>query len=149
MAKGIKNPEFLECFRKNKIRKFSQGKTLVMKELNIARQDLLAAKESFNRDSFKWATIQAYYSMFHSARALLYSKNYREKSHYCLIVALKALYVEAKKLPINFIEALQKGKNLRENADYYDEWSQLGAENMINLAEEFLQKTHEILKAEQ
>ena len=120
-----------------------------MKELNIARQDLLAAKESFNRNSFKWATIQAYYSMFHSARALLYSKNYREKSHYCLIVALKALYVEAKKLPINFIEALQKGKNLRENADYYDEWSQLGAENMINLAEEFLQKTHEILKGEQ
>jgi len=87
MAKRIKNPEFLECFRKNKIRKFSQGKTLVMKELNIAKQDLLAAKESFNRNSFKWATIQAYYSMFHSARALLYSKNYREKSHYCLIVA--------------------------------------------------------------
>ena len=34
--------------------------------------------------------------MFHSARALLYSKGYREKSHYYLLVAMHALFVKNK-----------------------------------------------------
>ena len=31
------------------------------------------------------------------------------------------------------------------NADYYDEWSIIGAETIMNLAEEFLEKTKQIL----
>ncbi|MCK4233738.1 hypothetical protein KAX75_04865 [candidate division WOR-3 bacterium] len=34
-------------------------------------------------------------------RALLYAKNYRERSHYCLIVAMRTLYVEKKLLPLH------------------------------------------------
>jgi uncharacterized protein (UPF0332 family) len=52
--------------------------------------------------------------MFHSARALLYNENYREKSHHCLIIALKAIYVETGRLSIHFVEGLQKGKNLKK-----------------------------------
>ena len=145
MGERIKNPEFNECFKKNKIRRFSQGKELFRKELTIAEKDLSDAKDSLQREKYKWAT-QAYYSMFHSARALLYNKNYRERSHYCLIVALRTLYVETEKLSIRFIEGLQKGKNLRENADYYDEWSRIGAEEMVSLATEFLEIAKDILK---
>ena len=148
MAKGIKNPEFLNCLKKNKVREFFQGKVLVKKELTIAGKDLFEVRESLERAKFKWATIQTYYSMFHAARALLYNKNYREKSHYCLIVALKSLYVETGKLSTHFVEGLQKGKRLRENADYYDEWSQIGAEKMIKMAEGFLKKAQEIIKEE-
>lgn len=140
------NPEFESCLKKNKIREFSQGKSLVEKELNTALKDFNEAKESLEREKFKWATIQAYYSMFHSARALLYYKNYREKSHYCLIVALKHLYVETGKLSISFIEELQKGKSLREDADYYDDWSKIGAEEMVNMTKEFLETAKNILK---
>lgn len=84
--------------------------------------------------------------MFHAARALLYAKNYREKNHYCLIIALKHLYVDPGKLPVYFIEALQKGKALREDADYYDDWSQIGSEETLKLAEEFLNKAKELIK---
>lgn len=73
-------------------------------------------------------------------------KNYREKSHYCLIVALKHLYVETGKLSISFIEGLQKGKSLREDADYYDDWSKIGAEEMVNMTKEFLEAAKNILK---
>jgi len=76
---------------------------------------------SLENEDHKWATIQSYYSLFHSARALLYAQNYREKSHYCLIVAIKALYVEEKILPPHLVEGFMKAKTLRENADYYDE----------------------------
>lgn len=69
--------EFDDCLKKRKITEFERAKGLVEKELNQSKDDLESAKESFGRSGYKWATIQAYYSMFHSARALLYSKGYR------------------------------------------------------------------------
>lgn len=73
---------FEDCLKKGKIREFSRGKVLVKKELEGAMFDLQAAEDSLRGKNYKWATIQTYYSMFHSARALLYIKNYRERSHY-------------------------------------------------------------------
>jgi len=78
--------------------------------------------------------------MFHCARALLYALNYREKSHACRIVAIRALYVEKKKLPLALVEYLNQAKFLRENADYSDEWSKAGAEILLKAAEDFIQK---------
>ncbi len=66
--------------------------------------------------------------MFHTARALLYSKGYREKSHYCLIVAMKALFVTNRLLDVSLIETFQMAKSLRENADYDNEYSKKSAE---------------------
>jgi hypothetical protein len=39
----------------------------------------------------------------------------------------------------------EKGKALRENADYYDEWSEIGAQTLLKLADEFLNKSTDIL----
>ena len=36
--------------------------------------------------------------MFHSAKALVLKKGYREKSHYCLLVALRELYIKSGEL---------------------------------------------------
>jgi len=138
--------DFKQCLEKGKIREFSQGKALVQKELQTVESDLQTAGKSFDQRGYKWTTIQSYYVMFHAARALLYNKNYREKSHYCLIVALRHLYVDTGKLPGYFIESLQKGKALREDADYYDDWSQTGSEETLKLAEEFLNKAKELIQ---
>jgi uncharacterized protein (UPF0332 family) len=86
--------EFKDCLSSKKIMEFPRAKDLVSKELDQARADYDSARDSFDRGIFKWSTIQSYYSMFHSARALLYAQGYRERSHYCLIVAMRALYVE-------------------------------------------------------
>ena len=92
------NQEFKQCLEKKKILPFGRGKDLVKKEISIGESDLLDAKAGFQEKRYKWTTIQAYYSMFHAARALIYHKGYREKSHYCLSIALRALYVETGKL---------------------------------------------------
>ena len=139
--------EFKKCLERGKIKRFSPGKKLAGKELKLAGEDLAIALESLKTKKYKWSIVQAYYSMFHSARALIYSENYREKSHYCLIIALRHLYVDPGKLPVYFIESLQKGKALREDADYYDDWSQAGSEEALKLAEEFLNKAKETIKA--
>jgi len=119
---------------------------LADKELKVAASDLEQAKITFKNDNYKWATIQCYYSMFHSARALLYIKNYRERSHHCLIVAIRSLYVEEKLLPLYLIEGLEKAKTLRESADYYDQWSKTGVETILKFAEEFLNHSTQLIK---
>ena len=54
------NSEFQECVRKRKIQEFSRGKSLVRKELKTAEQDFVDAKDSFNREKYKWSTVQSY-----------------------------------------------------------------------------------------
>ena len=130
--------EYDDCLKRGKIKPFSRGLTLAPKELETSESDLKRARKTFEEGDYKWATIQIYYSMFHSARALLYAKNLREHSHYCLIAAIKSLYADEKKIPAKFLEGLQEAKNLREDADYYNRWSQAGCEKLIKLAEEIL-----------
>jgi len=134
-----------DCIKRGKIKPFSRGVTLAPKEIETAKADLETARKTYKENDYKWATIQIYYSMFHSARALLYAKNLREHSHYCLIAAIKTLYVETKQIPVSFLEGLQEAKNLREEADYYNRWSQAGCEKLLKLAEEFLDKAKSLL----
>ena len=102
------NTKCEDCLKKGRIREFSRGKVLVSKELDLASSDYDTAEESFERENYKWSTIQTYYSMFHSARALLYSNNLREKGHACLIEVMRTLYVDKGLLGYWLIEALQK-----------------------------------------
>ena len=134
-----------DCIKRGKIKEFSRGTALAPKELEAAAADLESAGKTFKDEDYKWATVQIYYSMFHTARSLLYYNNLREHSHYCLIAAIRKLYIETKKLPVYFIEGLQEAKNLREDADYYNRWSKQGCERLLNLAKDFLNKVKDII----
>jgi uncharacterized protein (UPF0332 family) len=110
---------YLDCLRKGKIKPFPRGRSLAAKELESAESDLRRAEATHREGDFKWATIQLYYSMFHAARALIYSRNLREQSHHCLIEAIRALFAEKGLLPVSLLEGFKEAKNLREDADYY------------------------------
>ncbi len=84
--------------------------------------------------------------MFHTARALLYSKGFREKSHFCLIEAIKSFYVDEGLLPPEHIEALKLGKSLRENADYHGDFDKESAKEMLSAATDFKRQAKAILK---
>jgi uncharacterized protein (UPF0332 family) len=139
------NHEFDKFLESGKIVPFPSGRDLTRKELSVAQSDLDDAKAGFENQRYKWSTIQGYYSMFHAARALLYSENYREKSHYAVSVALKALFVEEGKLDIRYVRNLLNAMNLRESADYESDFSCEGAEAVIKSAEEFIEKASAIL----
>lgn len=131
--------KFEECLKKKGLRISADAKRLVKKEVEAAKNDLKEAEEGLKREAFKWSTIQSYYAMFHAARALIYAKGYREKSHYCLRIALEELYVVPGDLPAHIIDAFQVGKELRENADYESHFSEIGARKLVKAAQEFLQ----------
>lgn len=142
------NPDFKLCLEKKKIVPFSKGKSLVKKELRTANDDLADGKFGLIHGKYKWSTIQGYYSMFHTARALLYSRGFREKSHHCLHVALIALFVKEKKLGVEFVESFRNAMMLREDADYRTNFSKYGAKVVLEKAEEFLNRAKELLEKE-
>lgn len=116
---------------------------MVLKELDGARKDLEAAKKSLKTGDHKWATIQAYYSIFHAARALLFSKGFRERSHRGLLSALHLLY-PAKAIGI-MLEDFSEAMRLREEADYGLIYSEESAKVVIDDAESFLEEAAKIL----
>lgn len=144
------NKDFEKCLKKKSIVKQPYTESLIDDELEAARRDLKRAKRTYDEFledlDYKWATIQAYYSMFHAARALLFKKGYREKSHYCLKVALQALFADEGIIDQHLVDDFDTTMLLRETADYKSDFSKEGAEAALENAEEFLRITEELLK---
>jgi len=67
-----------------------------------------------------------------------YSKGYRERSHYCLAVALEALFVDEGLLKSRYVRMFQDTMALREDANYSGSFSKEGASMSISNAEEFI-----------
>ena len=84
--------------------------------------------------------------MFHSARALLYSRGYREKGHYCLYLAIKEFFIKEGELDPSLAEDFNNCMILREEADYRRKFSQEGASATIESAKRFLKAVRDILK---
>lgn len=107
---------FKRLLREGKLVRIQPDRESVVKEINGAELDLETAGESLRAGNLKWATIQGYYSMFHSVRALSYSRGFREKSHYALLVALRELF--SRDVEASLIQGFEEGMELREAADY-------------------------------
>lgn len=109
---------FDECIERGKIVRIPVDPALIEKEFREAEADLLAAERSLAEHQEKWAIIQGYYSLFHSLRALVFNKGYREKSHRCLKFAVEALLVDGGILKPKVLEDFSFAMDLREGADY-------------------------------
>ena len=120
-----------ELIRKGKLKRAVISKEMYEKEFNISGKDLSAARKSFEDENYKWATIQAYYAIFHAVRALIYKAGIREESHTALKAALKELYVDAGILSTKTHSTFERGMDLREMADYKETYSKNGAEALI------------------
>ncbi len=116
---------------KGKLKKGFFSDDMCKKEFEISKRDLSTAIKSFEDENYKWSTIQAYYAIFHSVRALLYKAGYREESHSALKLAFKELYIRKNLFPEFVLTTLERGMNLREMADYKESYSQSGADNLI------------------
>ena len=57
-----------ELVKKNKLKKGIFSEEMYKKEFAISQKDLETSKKSFEDRNYKWAIIQAYYSIFHAAR---------------------------------------------------------------------------------
>ncbi|MCX6667944.1 MAG: HEPN domain-containing protein [Euryarchaeota archaeon] len=137
--------EFERCIKEHHLLKIKATKEMIDKEITSAEYDFLRSKESIRDEDYKWASVQAYYSMFHAAKALVLKKGYREKSHYCLIVAIRELYVKDDIMNGELADTLELCMHLRHDADYGLIYDKESAETAIRYAQQFLSVAKKLL----
>jgi len=137
--------QFRRLLEERKLQRIEPKHDIITKETASAEYDFGKSRNSFEEADYKWAIVQAYYSMFHAARALIYSKGYREKSHRACLVALKEFFLDA--LGEERIDDFEEAMDLRESADYGSAYTDEDARNLVAKAQEFLENVRRILKS--
>ena len=132
-------------FKNRKLREIPVDKEKTKKSLEIAKIKLDEAKKLFSSEFFNNVVLSAYTSMFHSARALLYSKGVQEKSHYATYFYIKEKF--SGKIPKNLVTSFNNYRDIRHELLYgYCNLEEKDAQNAILDAEDFLDKVKEILE---
>ena len=119
---------------------------MILKAVAGSQYHFIKGKDPIKLKNFKWATVQAYYSIFQAIRALIFLKGYKENSHHALLVAFKELYVNKKEVEERFLNYFEDAMDSRESADYGLTFSDEAAKETINNAEEVLKRARVLLK---
>ncbi|ASJ17582.1 HEPN domain-containing protein [Thermococcus chitonophagus] len=115
--------------------------------LKRAEEWLIEAEANLKFASYRTSLIASYLAMFHSARALLFRDGWREKSHFCVARFLEEFYVKTGKLEREWVDLLDRMRELR-HADQYDvsySPTKEEAEEALKLAKQFVGKIKKIL----
>ncbi|AEK73473.1 hypothetical protein GQS_07885 [Thermococcus sp. 4557] len=119
----------------------------ITRELAVAEEELSSAQILYEHGKYRDAISRAYYSMFHSARALLLIKGITPKKHSGTLSMLGMSYIKEGLLDEYYGKALTKAFQMRSQADYNVMYtpSREEAEEILDLALEFLEKAQELV----
>jgi len=138
------NPIIEQLIQQGELFKIELPLETVIREMDAAKDDLQDATDSFEESKWKWATIQGYHSMLHSAHTLLYSRGYKEHDEHALVIALGELFSE--ELGTGLLTVYNKAIQLKRNAEELV-FSEDGAIETIQGAKAWLNVARNILKA--
>ncbi len=125
-----------ECFEKGLLKKGPVEKGKITNSLNLSEHFLGRAKGNFSLEYYDVAFLMAYNSMFHAAKALLFSKGYSERSHYCMVLLLQR---EFKGEISRSLDLLDSYRMVRHTLQYRGgSCAQSDAKEAIDDAEKFL-----------
>lgn len=136
---------FDDCVKRGLVRVSPSVKSEIDKELTDAKYDLDRARRSIESGDAKWATVQAYYSMFHVTRAVLFSRGFKERSHLCLEYFLDKL-VNENMIGQDYAQYFRTARFQREEADYNSSYSMEDALHILHLATDFNNKMIKLAK---
>ena len=116
-------------------------------QILLAEESLDEAKILFENEHYIGAISRVYYSMFHSAKALLLSKGLNPKKHRGILKILGLEFIKTGILDNNYAQYYKYVFDLRQEADYGSTFDidKKKAEICIVYAEEFLRKVKEII----
>jgi len=126
-------------FKEGLLRKGEKDKSEIKGSLELAERFLKRAKGNIKIKYFDVAFILAYNSMFHSARALLFSFGVKERSHFAMIEFLKEKFKDNERI-FRFLTILDSYRISRHAIQYRGEFcSELDAREAVKDAKEFLE----------
>jgi uncharacterized protein (UPF0332 family) len=135
-----------DCLSKGLIKKDKSAPERVKNSLEISERFLSSSMKNIEIDEFEMAEIASYNSIFHSARSLLFKKGYTERSHICVILALKDFYKNNHEL-IDLLNTFDKIRISRHNIQYGGTLIDVKeADFVYEFAKQFLEKTKKIIK---
>ena len=125
------------------------SKELAKHRLEQAKEDLKASKVLYDIKLFKSANNRAYYSIFHSMKAILALEPIDFKRHKDVIAYFNKNYIHTEIFPKHMGRRISDASKIREDSDYDDEFvvrpedtlAQIEtAKEMIKLTEEYINK---------
>ena len=107
-----------------------------------------SAKLLLEHGELEDAVSRAYYTMFHAAKAILFSKGVKSKTHRGTISLFGEHIVKKGVLDEEYADMLRKTFDLRQKSDYeiYTELDEVLVRETVNNAENFIEKVKELLK---
>ncbi len=125
------------------------SKELAKHRIEQAKEDWEAANLLYDKQFYKSANNRAYYSIFHSIKAVLSLEPIDFKRHKDVIAYFNKNYINTEIFPKTMGRKIQNASTIREDSDYDDEFvvdanktkEQLNtAEELIRLVEEYINK---------
>lgn len=105
------------CLEEHLIRKDHLAKARIPASIDAAERFVHSAERTHGIEEYELAHLAAYTSAFHSARALLFSRGYTERSHICVVLMLRHVYADD--LPLqHLLSTLDKMRISRHNVQY-------------------------------
>ena len=136
---------FKDCLLKGMIKKDKSAPERVKKSLEIAERFLLSSKKNIEIEELEMSEIASYNSIFHSSRSLLFKKEHTERSHICVILALKEFYKNNHEV-IELLNTFNKIRISRHNIQYGGILiDREEAEFVYEFAKQFLATTKQII----
>ena len=140
--------DFRYCFRK------SRGLRLNNPNENLVRVYARKSKSAFNmlnsaieKQEYEWILDISYYAKYFIVYALFMKAGVKSEIHDCTIFALKSLFIEQGIVDEDIYEELEKSRELRIDALYYDK--DFGKEQIMERARaapEFCLKVEQIIE---
>jgi uncharacterized protein (UPF0332 family) len=134
-----------ECIKKGFLKKGEPDLELSEKENKESIYDLEKANNAYKEKDFKWCIVKCYYSMFHSAKSLLYNLGYIEKRHIAIVAVWDELN-KLGKLESKYIAIFKGAMSAREQADYHYSYSKETAKFELENASAFIKAILEVRK---
>lgn len=140
-----------DLLKTGQIEEYKSDPEQIKNEMELARQDLAAAKKMLSLQSeelWGWAHNAAYNAMLQAGRALMYSMNYRPRGQdqHASVIAL-VLDVYGKKFPPEVLQAFNKAR-IRRHESVYDRAGSISpsqAKNLVEKAELFVPAATKLL----
>ena len=113
-----------------------------------AEKALRSAKILLDHDEVEDSVSRAYYAMFHAAKAILFTKGVKAKTHKGVISSFSENIVKKSILGKEFADILRKAFDMRQRCDYeiYAKLEKELVKEVVSDAENFVNKIRELMK---
>ncbi|MFH1669752.1 MAG: HEPN domain-containing protein [Candidatus Woesearchaeota archaeon] len=134
-----------QLIEKGLLRKSTPDLEKARQSLKVAKAKLEEARRSLDAKIYEGTIVFAYMSMFHAARAILFSDGYTEKSHFAVIAYLEEKHTST--LRSDMISRFNTLRSQRHECLYglEAEFSEEDAIQSIADAKEFLRKVEQMI----